>query len=150
MLWVLKWITCICIGYVEKVISFLNICQNQKGSVQFAVRNSFMKNARCSICSTNKSCLSSYLCLRSWKTPTLLFLTYVGRTARNEHSKIWRIRPIYSNERYRTISSIFHLQHERKISACAPLTTPSCTARIWLLPTCPFVSVLSNNFLWKR
>jgi hypothetical protein len=38
----------------------------------------------------------------------------------------------YCNVSYRTISSVFHLQHECKISACAPLTFPSCTARKWL------------------
>jgi len=31
-----------------------------------------------------------------------------------------------------TISGIFPLQYGRRISACAPLTFPSCTARKWL------------------
>jgi hypothetical protein len=60
--------------------------------------------------------------------------------------RIWRV---YRNGRYRIISSISSLQHERKISAGAPVTFPSYTARKWLPLTC-FVNVLLLNFLWKR
>jgi hypothetical protein len=64
--------------------------------------------------------------------------------------RLVRIGWEYRNERYRNISSIFPHQQEHKISACAPLTFPSCTARKWLSPICRFVNVLSLNFLWKR
>jgi hypothetical protein len=56
----------------------------------------------------------------------------------------------YHNERYRTISGIVPFLQERNISACTPLTFPSCSARKWLLPTCSFVPVLPFYFLWKR
>jgi hypothetical protein len=44
----------------------------------------------------------------------------VGSTGSNEHSKITsKIGLEYRNERYRTISVVFPLQHERKISSWA-------------------------------
>jgi hypothetical protein len=51
----------------------------------------------------------------------------------------------YRNELYRTISGIFPHQHERNKSACAPLTSYSCTPRKWLLPACRFINVLTLN-----
>jgi hypothetical protein len=48
--------------------------------------------------------------------------TNVTFTERNEHKKITKSGWEYGNERYCTISGIFPLQHECKISACAHLT----------------------------
>jgi transposase len=50
--------------------------------------------------------------------------------------RLRRIEREYRNERYRTVSGIFPLQHEGKICTDAPLTFPLCTARKWLSPTC--------------
>jgi hypothetical protein len=55
----------------------------------------------------------------------------------------------YRNSRYSTISGIFPLRNEFRISACARLMFSSCTARKWLSPKCRFVNMLSLNFLWK-
>jgi len=54
--------------------------------------------------------------------------------------RLRRIRREYRNERHRTISSIFLLQQESKISACPSLTFPSFTAWKWPSPTCRFVN----------
>jgi len=56
--------------------------------------------------------------------------------------RLRRIGREYRNERYRTISDISPLQRESKMSACAPLTCPSCTATKWRSPTCRSVNVI--------
>jgi hypothetical protein len=84
------------------------------------------------------------------RTALLVALTYADLPKEVNTVRLRRIGREYRNDHNRTISGIFHLQHVRKIRACAPLTFPSCTARKWLSPTCGFVNVLSLNFLWKR
>jgi hypothetical protein len=64
--------------------------------------------------------------------------------------KFQRIGQEYCNQRYRTISSIFPLQHECKISIAASLMFSSCTVRKWMSPTYCFETMLSLNFFQKR
>jgi hypothetical protein len=63
--------------------------------------------------------------------------------------RLRRIGKEYHNKHYRTISSIFSL-HDRKISACASLTFPSCSARKWLSPTCRFRQNVVIEFLVRE
>jgi len=44
-------------------------------------------------------------------------------------ARLQRIGQEYHSVHYRTIGSIFSLQYEHKISACAPIMFPLCTVR---------------------
>jgi len=72
--------------------------------------------------------------------------TYIAK--RRTPVRLQRIGRVYCNKCYRTISGIFHLKHEHRISTSTLLTFPSCTVRKWLPLTC-FITVLLLNFLQK-